>query len=887
MSESAGAIYAEIKLALDTLQVDVNKAKNMFSQLGTKVEEQNQKISKSTKNSSSTIAKAFTEMSNNGINQFAKMASGIQKTVMAMPIIGLITMVIAAITKLVGGISDYLNKTAEAYYKQQKELTTLNTLVETTGATAWTSANQLNSMAASLSKTTGFATNDITAMQSRILTYTNIIGDNFDRTQKAAINMASVMGMDLTSAAETLGKALDSPAEGLNALTRQGFRFKSEMKEQIKLMVEQGNISQAQALILKEVENSYGGVAEAQAKVVNKSERLKQVQEQLNAEIGKSTSAFKNFFDEIRLAFTENKLFEMQQKRMSESVEKNEKAMDDYISRIRIMQEEFDRIGTGERKLKLKDDIEKAVNELDKLQINPEIVQERVDFWNGELKRFDITKTMNVELTKEEKEYFALVQSRLILAQQDLDLVKKKQDENAKEIEHENKIKADKDAILKIEKEVTEATEKRKNAIKTTNFEKDKGRISEEERDKKVMQAYTEEANTLTKLKQQMTDLKTTTDEGAESKIKAINKANDALQKSIDLEKQERTILADKAMEKVYQDQVDGLLKLKGTTEQIRELEKTRAWEAIENNNDYIHSTDDMKKKVKQAFDDLWSATDKKDIWNRMKEGVKEYGQEAVKTLSQLTEFYNQQLQKQVAAEIESLEKIHNAKLEYFEKEKQRKLYEKGYIEAQTEEQHQRELELAIESGDQQRIYEAHSNHEKFLIEQDYLNNVNAANEEFNREKAKQEYRAALAQWQTQLLNSIASGALSVTMAGINTWPLPAVPMMAMAATNATIQQGILLKNKPKMQTFSGGGIVEGSSFSGDNKLVWANSDEMFLNRHQQKNLFNKINNDDLGSEKNITITIPVYLDGKIIASNTVEHINNRQTDLIDNRSIS
>ena len=54
------------------------------------------------------------------------------------------------------------------------------------------------------------------------------------------------------------------------------------------------------------------------------------------------------------------------------------------------------------------------------------------------------------------------------------------------------------------------------------------------------------------------------------------------------------------------------------------------------------------------------------------------------------------------------------------EKEKQETLYKLGYIEPATEEQHERELKLAIESGDQQRIFLAHSNLVKFQVENKY-----------------------------------------------------------------------------------------------------------------------------------------------------------------------
>lgn len=54
---------------------------------------------------------------------------------------------------------------------------------------------------------------------------------------------------------------------------------------------------------------------------------------------------------------------------------------------------------------------------------------------------------------------------------------------------------------------------------------------------------------------------------------------------------------------------------------------------------------------------------------------------------------------------------------------------------------------------------------------------------------------------------------------------------------------------------FAGGGIVGGHSYSGDKLIARVNSGEMILNRRQQKNLFNAINNGDLGGSNAKTVS--------------------------------
>jgi hypothetical protein len=75
--------------------------------------------------------------------------------------------------------------------------------------------------------------------------------------------MATVMGMDLKSAVQTVGKALDDPIKGLDSLRRQGFAFTEEQKEELKQLVENGEQLKAQKIILDELNTTYGGSAKS------------------------------------------------------------------------------------------------------------------------------------------------------------------------------------------------------------------------------------------------------------------------------------------------------------------------------------------------------------------------------------------------------------------------------------------------------------------------------------------------------------------------------------------------------------------------------------------------------------------------------------------------
>lgn len=103
---------------------------------------------------------------------------------------------------------------------------------------------------------------------ANLLTFGNIAGEQFDRAQQAAIDMATRLGTEPQAAAIMLGKALNDPIRGLTALGKNGTIQKDWIaanKARIAAMVEEGRIAEAQTLILVEVEKQYRGAAAAAA----------------------------------------------------------------------------------------------------------------------------------------------------------------------------------------------------------------------------------------------------------------------------------------------------------------------------------------------------------------------------------------------------------------------------------------------------------------------------------------------------------------------------------------------------------------------------------------------------------------------------------------------
>jgi phage-related minor tail protein len=145
-----------------------------------------------------------------------------------------------------------------------KAMGQVNAVLASMGPTAGKTADQLKKAADAFETKSLFEADEIlTKLTANLLTFGNVAGEQFDRAQQAAINMSARLGQDLQSSAIQVGKALNDPIKGMTALTRVGVQFTAAQKEQIKALVESGQVAKAQGIILTELERQFAGAAEA------------------------------------------------------------------------------------------------------------------------------------------------------------------------------------------------------------------------------------------------------------------------------------------------------------------------------------------------------------------------------------------------------------------------------------------------------------------------------------------------------------------------------------------------------------------------------------------------------------------------------------------------
>lgn len=145
----------------------------------------------------------------------------------------------------------------------ERSLAQLDATLRSTGNAAGYSREQLVRMADDLSASSVFRSGDIIDAQSRLLTYTGIVGENLPRAMQAVVDYSAKFNVSLISAAESVGKAVERPLKGMDSLGKQGFYLSEQQKRLARDLEAAGRAAESQALVLEMLEESTEGAAAA------------------------------------------------------------------------------------------------------------------------------------------------------------------------------------------------------------------------------------------------------------------------------------------------------------------------------------------------------------------------------------------------------------------------------------------------------------------------------------------------------------------------------------------------------------------------------------------------------------------------------------------------
>ena len=147
----------------------------------------------------------------------------------------------------------------------EKTARKMDAAIRATGNSAHVSADEQRKLADTLGKTAAVDNDVVIAAGNRLRVYRKITDAKFGETLAASLDLAAAKEMDLNSATELLGKALNDPVAGMAKLRRAGVVLSEQQQDQVKAFVAMGDTASAQGIILEEVAKRYGGAAKANA----------------------------------------------------------------------------------------------------------------------------------------------------------------------------------------------------------------------------------------------------------------------------------------------------------------------------------------------------------------------------------------------------------------------------------------------------------------------------------------------------------------------------------------------------------------------------------------------------------------------------------------------
>jgi hypothetical protein len=139
-------------------------------------------------------------------------------------------------------------------------------VVRATGGAAGISAAEIRGLSQEIARSTLASTAGVEAAAGKLLTFRSVAGETFARTLRAAQDLAEAGFGTLDSTIVQLGKALETPRQGMSALAEAGVTFLPVQREVIAALAETGNVAEAQRRILEAVEQQVGGTGEAASK---------------------------------------------------------------------------------------------------------------------------------------------------------------------------------------------------------------------------------------------------------------------------------------------------------------------------------------------------------------------------------------------------------------------------------------------------------------------------------------------------------------------------------------------------------------------------------------------------------------------------------------------
>ncbi len=169
----------------------------------------------------------------------------------------------SALTVSLGGLSVAIvfRKFIDEASAAEQSMVKFNRAFNAFGAQAGQTRTELERFATATQLSSRFSDDAVRNMQTQLLRFTSITDENFKKARTAILDISEAMGTDLESAAFAVGRALESPQQGMRLLRTYGIILSDQQKDLIEKLTKTGRTAEAQGVILDAVARIYGGSA--------------------------------------------------------------------------------------------------------------------------------------------------------------------------------------------------------------------------------------------------------------------------------------------------------------------------------------------------------------------------------------------------------------------------------------------------------------------------------------------------------------------------------------------------------------------------------------------------------------------------------------------------
>lgn len=158
---------------------------------------------------------------------------------------------IAALIASVVGFTAAVRQAIAAGTNLERQMLALDAVIEATGRSAETSADQLNQLALRLGEDTLGSAVDFRNSLAQLSTFTNIATEDFEELTQVASGMSEIMGGNMVSNIRRLGRLFDDIENNLSSLSRAGINFIEAEEQKLVQLERSGNVAEAHAMILE------------------------------------------------------------------------------------------------------------------------------------------------------------------------------------------------------------------------------------------------------------------------------------------------------------------------------------------------------------------------------------------------------------------------------------------------------------------------------------------------------------------------------------------------------------------------------------------------------------------------------------------------------------